>query len=592
MPNHDHFSNEASATQHTEIRKKGKRRRKKQKDGVSGTSIKYEDYLADSGSDDAAEYEYARRDYHTRLEGGAFADDAFLGGGGATPQEWEENYTVGTDINVLIRQTIQNVNQSVCLEGDGMPEGIFGDWELSCFAAAVKHNTSILSIQIRSLPVSDVSLIPLLEALGQHPTLRALDLSGTKGGHGTSKALAKLVCTNPNIIFAHMDEDALSPADAEQIQEGVQYNAMVCPDPSANPFHLGLLRKFSAMEEEERSYAQSLAPRAWRVFPSSSAAGGDGASTVKAEANATNFYGEEGIDHMGHTTTTTTNMNTNGSLQRGVMKKKKVSWGVSGGGAGGGGTVAGAALCPQFLRGSCTYGSRCKFYHPEYTTALSNAVRMSMMEVEEDDDDELPCGNSNGGGGSKPPHQMEDDARSTGPAATTRSHFSLATSSAVDPLRRRRLGSRLRPSHYTLRLGGSGSGAAGEDTEDMGVPGRATNGFTWRLGQSRRRRRVVEGQEEEEEEAQPNHLGLHPHKGEDRVKRWWRWGSIGATAAAAAGGHPRRNHQPRSLLLDSLIGPPSTTSPPVAAAAAASLWIMAVSVVVCSGTMVAWASTL
>ncbi|ORC85257.1 uncharacterized protein TM35_000361170 [Trypanosoma theileri] len=120
------------------------------------------------------------------------------------------------DINILIQQTVQNVVQSVSLEDyDGLSR--FGDYELICFSAALKNNSSILSLQIRYLDVSDTSLVPLCRALEVHPCIRALDLSGTRGGNVSIKAVFRLVCRNPSILFVRLDDTMVCPQDAEDV---------------------------------------------------------------------------------------------------------------------------------------------------------------------------------------------------------------------------------------------------------------------------------------------------------------------------------------------------------------------------------------
>ncbi|CAM65469.1 conserved hypothetical protein [Leishmania infantum JPCM5] len=256
------------------------------------------------------------------------ADSGDSEGTGADEEREEtfecEQYCVHMDVNILIQQTVQNIVQSVCLED---PDGfaIFGDHELICFAAAVKHNSSIMSLQIRYLDVSDVSLIPLCKALEQHPSIRALDLSGTHGGEGTSKALRQLVCTNPNIIFMRLEDTIVNPKDASIIEKATRYNSMSCPDPNNNPFHLGLLRRMSAMDEEHKFHEQ-LHARPWLL--------GNGPSNQKR------------------------------------FKKTVLSTAAS--------SHIGGEICAQFIQGRCPYGSRCKYIHPERTVALKNAVASSL----------------------------------------------------------------------------------------------------------------------------------------------------------------------------------------------------------------------
>ncbi|KAG5511168.1 hypothetical protein JKF63_07110 [Porcisia hertigi] len=236
-----------------------------------------------------------------------------------------EEYCVSMDVNILIQQTVQNIVQSVCLED---PDGFatFGDHELICFAAAVKHNSSILSLQIRYLDVSDVSLIPLCKALEQHPSIRALDLSGTRGGEGTSRALRQLACSNAKIIFMRLEDTIVNPKDLSIIEKAMRYNSMACPDPSNNPFHLGLLRRMSSMDEEEHKFQEQLQARPWLIglgLPNQKKA----PKTVLSTAASSHIGGE---------------------------------------------------ICALFIQGRCPYGSRCKYIHPERTVALKNVVASSL----------------------------------------------------------------------------------------------------------------------------------------------------------------------------------------------------------------------
>lgn len=333
-------------------------RRKKSK--KKKTRSLYHQYLADSGNDSSC------------AEDSDPEDNAF---------EYEE-YVVGMDINVLVQQTVQNIIQSVCLEDyDGLSQ--FGDHELICFAAAVKHNSSIVSLQIRYLDVSDVSLVPLCAALEKHPSLRALDLSGTRGGDATSRAVCRLVCQNPSVIFAQLDDTVVSPADAVIIQKATRYNAMVCAEVTNNPFHLGLLRNISSIEEKEAKFNEELHAKPWLL----------------AEPPA-----EEGPQSK---------------------KKKKVT-------IVGGVTRIGAEVCAQYIAGRCLYGSRCKYFHPERTSALKNAVASNQHQRAE--------------------LLSKFDARSS---------VASAQSSATRP----RLQSRLRPTRFTFRP---------HDVEDRARAGGAT----------------------------------------------------------------------------------------------------------------------
>ncbi|CCW71225.1 unnamed protein product [Phytomonas sp. Hart1] len=247
--------------------------------------------------------------------------------------DWD--FTVGMDINILLQQTIQNSIRSVCLEDyDGLSS--FGDHELICFAASIKNNTSIVSLQIRYLNVSDVSLVSLCNALLNHPSLRALDLSGTRGGEATSSALCNLVCTNSSIIFVRVDDTIVNPKDNEIIQMATQYNAMICADPNSNPFQLGLLHKISFIEEKVQEYNQQLNARPW-LLP------------------------EDGVKK---------NISDKSSLN----SKKRVKLLT------GRGMQFGAEVCTQFINGYCAYSSRCKYFHPEKTSALKNTTTINQNQ--------------------------------------------------------------------------------------------------------------------------------------------------------------------------------------------------------------------
>lgn len=277
----------------------------------------YEQYLADSGSDNGSVCSSIDTD-------GCTVDC--------------EEFTVGMNINILIHQTVQNMIQSVCLEDyDGLSR--FGDYELTCFAAAVKHNSSILSLQIRYLDASDISLVPLCEALQQHPCLRALDLSGTRGSEATSAALRNLVCSNPSIIFARIEDTIVSGKNGDIIQKAMRFNAMVCADPTNNPFQLGLLRKISSMEEEEHSFNKQLQAKPW-LFEETQAAADSKVSDLGKRQGKRVAYAE------------------NTSRAR-----------------------IGTEVCAAYVQGRCPYGSRCKFFHPERTAALRNATSLAQHDV-------------------------------------------------------------------------------------------------------------------------------------------------------------------------------------------------------------------
>ncbi|KAH9586704.1 hypothetical protein LSM04_006380 [Trypanosoma melophagium] len=214
---------------------KSKRKKKKSK----RKKALYDQYLADSGSECSVEV----------WEGMDEALNAY---------ECEE-FEPGMDINILIQQTVQNVVQSVSLEDyDGLSR--FGDSELICFGAALKHNSSILSLQIRYLDVSDTSLVPLCRALEVHPCIRALDLSGTRGGNATIKAVFRLVCTNPNILFIRLDDTMVLPQDAEDILLSLWVGSVFFSKLGSKDEHMGMARnRFGPVIRADNSIGSSRA---------------------------------------------------------------------------------------------------------------------------------------------------------------------------------------------------------------------------------------------------------------------------------------------------------------------------------------------
>lgn len=304
-----------------------KRSRRKKKESLY--------HLYNDENDDNDEYE-AHNGYGGAGGGGVV--DAF----GEQGDCLDEEFTVGMDVDLLIGQTRQSLVRSVCLE-DVDHATAFGDAELLRFVSVLKLNTSILSLQIRYLNVSDLSLVPLCHALQSHPTLRALDLSGTRGGRATSLALRELVCKNPNIVFVRVDNMYLDIRDAIVIEEGTQYNAMVCADPTSNPFHLSLLRKLSSIEEQAQKFDEELNAKPWL-----SALMGDG-KPAQGEASGALF--------------------------------KKVKKPVS--------HVSGAAdisadVCVQYMKGRCAYGSRCHYFHPERTAASTATPGQAEAQASQD----------------------------------------------------------------------------------------------------------------------------------------------------------------------------------------------------------------
>ena len=76
--------------------------------------------------------------------------------------------------------------------------------EGNCVANTLKNCTSLQSIHIVNCEVSDQQLIPMVEAIGGHHSLKKLDLSDNRIGTAGCKALA-LLLEDPNSKLCELD---------------------------------------------------------------------------------------------------------------------------------------------------------------------------------------------------------------------------------------------------------------------------------------------------------------------------------------------------------------------------------------------------
>jgi hypothetical protein len=284
-------------------------------------------------------------------------------------------FEVGMDINILLNQVHQNLLRSICLDDtDGTNQFLDGD--LICLAAALKHNRSVLSLQLRYLPVTDVSLVPLLHALEQHPSLRALDLSGTKGTRKTGEALRRLACRNTNLLHVLRDETMFQEKDVAVLDEALQFNAMMCADPRSNPYDVKMISKVTEEERAKRLLEAQLNYNPWvhQGPPPGGAMPGSANTSKPARKKGVTFDGA---------------IDSNADDGKDSLLSQRV--------------------CGDYIRGSCRYGSRCKYYHPPWTSALSQVAQLQKYNEEEEQKRKWEAatrsGSSVAGGSSAAPSQ-------------------------------------------------------------------------------------------------------------------------------------------------------------------------------------------
>lgn len=276
---------------------------------------------------------------------------ASTGGGGASgvnPSLYEYvAFEIGMDINVLLNQVHQNILRSICLDDSEDATSAFTDGDLICLAASLRHNRSLMSLQLRYLPVTDVSLVPLCSALEQHPTLRALDLSGTKGTRKTGEALRRLVCVNTNILHVMHNDTMFQERDLLVMGEALQFNAMMCADPRSNPYDVKMISKVTEEERAKRLLDAQLSYNPWvQGPPPTSVLSGDAPQPLINKKVGKKNVAFETKDNDG--------------------------------------SYLSQRVCGDYIKGACRYGSRCKYYHPPWTAALGQVAQLQRYNEEEE----------------------------------------------------------------------------------------------------------------------------------------------------------------------------------------------------------------
>ena len=284
-------------------------------------------------------------------------------------------FEVGMDVNILVQQLLTNAINTLYLE-DEENTGRFGDHELICVAAAVAHNSSLSSIQLRWLQVTDTSLVPFYKNLERHPNLHSLDLCGTRGAEASSRALRKLVCSNSNILHVMTDDTRKTKwriEDDEVIELATRYNALVCPGIS-NPYDKKVITTLFDKKEEDQLLERQLQMRLENPFVQHTVNPGDRQILL-------------GGTVISPPPAPLVDSSTAASSGSNMNKKKKSVQFVSGSAAVSAkeaeieeakrSAAAKGALCRDFMLGTCRFGSRCYYQHPERTiTTTQQAERV------------------------------------------------------------------------------------------------------------------------------------------------------------------------------------------------------------------------
>eukprot|EP00758_Cryptobia_borreli_P013505 Tbor_TRINITY_DN5840_c0_g1::TRINITY_DN5840_c0_g1_i6::g.5966::m.5966 len=359
-----------------------------------------------------------------------------------------ENFEVGMDIGLLVKEIHKNCIRNLFVE-DFDRTRLFGDAELLFIAAALKGNSSVVSVQIRGCPaVTDVSLIPLYQSLYHHNSVRAIDMSNcTNGTEKSGVVLRDLVCKNTNIIFVEHQNCRITDDDAFLIEEATQLNMFVYGgldsvldggkwrnhNPSA-AYLVELLSSENAARREEEEYQRTadilrgvnplmVDPETGTVAlhvlenirrihgPSEkdlisshllTDAGVNSRNSTRGstERDMSNMDGDDrsvlgsvaftagpAVSECGVSTIATTILpdGTTARLPKKKLKKKRQS-----------DLLKQCSqndqfhlVCNDYMQGRCRYGSRCKYYHPEKTTAIDNYINSCRYEQELMDDDNI-----------------------------------------------------------------------------------------------------------------------------------------------------------------------------------------------------------
>jgi hypothetical protein len=278
-------------------------------------------------------------------------------------------FEIGMDINILLNQVHQNILRSICID-DTDNTGRFTDGDLICLAASLRHNRSLLSLQLRYLPVTDISLVPLCKSLEQHPTLRALDLSGTKGTRKTGEALRRLACVNTHLLHVMREDTMFQERDLAVMEEALQYNAMMCADPRSNPYDVKMISKVTEEERAKRLLDAQLNYNPWLHGPPPSSVLADGSFRTD-DVSARKKAGRKGVTFASATAA-------DDDTADSFLSQR---------------------VCGDYIRGACRYGSRCKYYHPPWTPALEQVAQLQKYNAEEEMKRKWDSLRSDGAGG-------------------------------------------------------------------------------------------------------------------------------------------------------------------------------------------------
>ncbi len=309
-------------------------------------------------------------------------------------------FEVGMDVNILVQQLLTNAIATLFLE-DEDNTGRFGDHDLVCVASAIGHNTSLTSLQLRWLQVTDVSLVPLFNSLEKHPNIRSIDLCGTRGAEASSKALRRLVCRNSSILHVMTDDTRKTKwrmDDDEVIELATRHNALVCPGIS-NPYDKRVIASIIDKREEQQLLERQLALRRDNPFVPHTTViemegGYSGGSLVAGTERRVISLGGTVISPPTPLSASLAHpLPSNKSSDARSKGKKSVQFsGVPQGGKDETAddeahrvATAKAALCKDYMLGSCRFGSRCSYVHPDRTvTATQQADRLRVEQQQQE----------------------------------------------------------------------------------------------------------------------------------------------------------------------------------------------------------------
>lgn len=286
-----------------------------------------------------------------------------------------DSFQVGMDINLIIKELHQNTLRHVCVE-DIDRSRLFADPEVRILAAALEGNTSIITLRIPGCHATDVSLIPLYKSLRAHPTIRSLDVSDTKGSESAGRALVDLVCKNTQIVHVERSNIRISQKDSALLDEALMYNCFNCQDPGINPYDASLIRYIDRAGKIEREVSEQVTlQNPWMVDEET------GEVSLHVLENIARLYAPSATQDSVDVPDDTAELGSKPPKRR--KKRKGVSFGDDAE------LEVHRQVCDDYMNGRCRYGSRCKFLHPERTSASMNRILAVRAQEEEEDRAEL-----------------------------------------------------------------------------------------------------------------------------------------------------------------------------------------------------------